>query len=113
MAQLAQGLGLDLPDALARDPELASDLFQGPRPAVVEPEAQLQNLALTRTQRLQHTLQLLLEHRERRGLCGSERVTILDEVPEVAVLFLADRRLQRDRAEERGVGKEGRYRWWA
>jgi hypothetical protein len=37
VAQLAQGLRLDLADPLAGDVELATDLLERPRPAVLEP----------------------------------------------------------------------------
>ncbi len=36
-----EGLRLDLPNALARDPELAADLFQRATAAIVQPEPQL------------------------------------------------------------------------
>src|SRR5207302_10380654 len=97
MAELAGRLRLDLADAFAGDAELLAHLFQGARAAVVEPEAQLEDLPLARRQGVEHPLQLLLQHRERGGLRRREGVLILDEVAEVAVLLLADRRLQRDR----------------
>src|SRR2546427_4774239 len=96
MAQLAQRLGLDLADPLAGHPELPADFLQRPGTAIIEPEAQLQHLALTRRQRLQHVLQLLLQHGERRRFGRREGVLVLDEVAQVAVFLFADGRLQRD-----------------
>src|SRR5438552_2763924 len=96
MAQLAQRLGLDLADPLAGHPELPADLLQRPGTAVIEPESQLQHLALARRERLQHVLQLLLQHGKRRRFGRREGVLVLDEVAKVAVFLFADGRLQRD-----------------
>src|SRR5262245_63261490 len=46
--QLLQGLGLDLADALARQPHHLADLLQGLRVPLVEPEPQAQHLLLLR-----------------------------------------------------------------
>jgi len=46
VAQLAQRLGLDLTDALARHVELLAHLLEGPGAPVLEPEAQLQHAPL-------------------------------------------------------------------
>ena len=46
MAQLAQGLGLDLTDPLARDVEVLADFFQRVVLAVAQAEAHLQHLTL-------------------------------------------------------------------
>ncbi len=46
MAQLRQGFGLDLADALASDAELASNLLKRAVATVLQPETQLQHLAL-------------------------------------------------------------------
>ena len=90
MPQLAQRLRFDLADAFPRHAELPADLLQGAGPTVVESEAELEHLALARRERLQHVLQLLLEHGERRRFRWSQGVLILDEVPQVAVLLFAD-----------------------
>src|SRR5947199_2861543 len=42
MAQLSEGLGLDLTDPFARDAEFAADLFQRPLASIFEAKAQLQ-----------------------------------------------------------------------
>ena len=46
MAQLGEGLGLDLADALAGHAEAAPDLLERAGPAVVEPEPQTHDLLL-------------------------------------------------------------------
>ena len=44
MAELAQRLGLDLPDPLTRDVEFPADFFQRSRSSVVQAEAKAQDL---------------------------------------------------------------------
>src|SRR4029079_4733619 len=97
MTQLAQRLGLDLADPLASDVELLADLFEGPGTPVLEAEPELQHASLATGQRVEHRLDLLLQELVRRGLGRRKCPAILDEVTEVRILFLADRRLERDR----------------
>src|SRR5438477_6959704 len=97
MAQLAEGLRLDLANSLACHVELATDLLQRARPAVLEPEPELEHASLATRQRVQHRLDLFLEELVRGRFGRSERAAILDEIAEVGVLLLADRRLERDR----------------
>src|SRR4030067_15102 len=59
--ELAQGLGLDLADALAGDLELLADLLEGVLVAVAQAEAHLEDPALAVRQRFQGLLDLLLE----------------------------------------------------
>ena len=54
VAQLAQRLGFDLADALARDGELLADFFERVLASVLHPEAHLDDLFLTRGEHLQH-----------------------------------------------------------
>jgi hypothetical protein len=76
MLQLADGLGLDLPDALAGDLEDAADLFERVGVAVADAVAQLDDLALAVGQRLEHLLDLVLEHLLRwRRLTGFSAVS--------------------------------------
>src|SRR5262249_34924418 len=56
MAQLSQGLGLDLADALARDFELLSDLLQRVVGVHLDAEAHAKHLRLARRQRAEHVL---------------------------------------------------------
>src|SRR2546430_271631 len=53
MAQLAQRLGFDLPDALARDVELLADFLQRVIGVHLDPEAHPKHLGLARRQRVQ------------------------------------------------------------
>ena len=88
--ELADGLGLDLADALARDFEDAADLFERVGVAVADAVAQLDDLALAVGQRLEDDVDPVLEHFLRgRGDGRIDRV-VLDEIAEVAVLALAD-----------------------
>ena len=50
MAQLAQGLGFNLPDPLPGHPEDLAYLLQGSGPAVLQSEAEAQNLLLPGSQ---------------------------------------------------------------
>src|SRR5216683_1071801 len=95
--QLAERLRLDLPDASAGDVELAPDLFEGAGASVLEAEPQLEDATLAAGEALEHALDLLLEELVRRGVRWREGLVVGDEVPEVRVFFLADRRLERDR----------------
>src|SRR5439155_6093005 len=77
VAQLAQRLGLDLADPLARDVELLADLLQRPGATVLQPEPQLKDPPLAARQRVQDRLHLLLEQLVRRGLRGRQSAAIL------------------------------------
>src|SRR5204863_9074033 len=80
-----------------RDVELASHFFEGARAPVLETEPQLEHAALAEREPLENALHLLLEQLVRCGVRWREGLVVGDEVAEVAVLFLADRRLERDR----------------
>src|SRR2546427_3730421 len=96
VAQLAEGLGLDLADPLPGDVELLADLLERSGPAILQAEPELQDAPLPAGQGVQHGLHLLLEQLVRGRLGGGQRAPVLDEVAEVRVLLLADRRLERD-----------------
>src|SRR5438552_1032109 len=95
--QLAQRLRLDLTDALACDVELTAHLFERAGAPVLETETQLQHAPLPAGESLEDRLDLLLEELVRRGIARRQGLVVGDEVPEVRILFLADRRLERDR----------------
>src|SRR5262249_34006242 len=97
MAQLAQRLGLDLANALARDGEILADFFERVLAAVGEAEAQPKHLLLARRERVQHLVGLLAQRQADDRIDGGHDLLVLDEVAEMAVFLLADRRLQRDR----------------
>src|SRR5206468_3198429 len=96
VAELAECLCLDLADPLAGDVELAADLLEGARSAVLQPEPELEHPPLATRQRVEHRFDLLLEELVGRRLGWGEGATVLDEVAEVGVLLLADRGLERD-----------------
>ena len=97
MAELAQGLRLDLADALTRDVELFADLLERAGAAVDDAEAQLEHLLLARGERVEHLHELLLEQREACRLARLGCVLVWDEVAQVGVLLLADRCFKRNR----------------
>ena len=94
MTQFAQRLCLDLADALARDVKLLADFLERMRAAVLQTEPQRQHLRLALCERPEHLFDLLLEqhHGSRVRRCGC--VVVGDEVAQMAVLFLADWRLE-------------------
>src|SRR5262249_40019598 len=94
--QLAERLGFNLADALARYVELLTDLFQGVLAAVAEAEPHLDDLLLARAERLHHGFRLLAQIQFNDGLRGRQHSAVFDEVAEMAVLFLADRGFERD-----------------
>src|SRR5690606_18161715 len=61
MPQLPQRLRLDLADALARDLEVLTDLFERVVALLADAEAHAEDLLLARRQRLEHAPRLLLE----------------------------------------------------
>src|SRR3990170_4840799 len=93
-AQLAQRLRLDLADPLAGDVELLADLLERPGTPVLQPEAELEHAPLAPGEGVEHRLHLFLEQLVRRRFGRGEGTTILDEVTEVGILLLADRRLE-------------------
>src|SRR3989337_4601139 len=96
VAELAEGLGLDLPDPLAGHGEVLADLLERVLAAIRQPEAEPQHLLLARGQRGQHLVRLLPEREADDGLHGRDHLLVLDEVAEVAVLLLPDPRLAAD-----------------
>src|SRR2546423_704207 len=92
--RLTERLLLDLSDALASYVELAPHLFEGAGAPVLETEPQLQHASLAAGQSFEDRLDLLLEELVRGGIARGERLVVGDEVPEVRVLFLADRCLE-------------------
>src|SRR5215831_13920911 len=96
MAELAEGLGLYLANALTGDREVLPHFLEGVLAAVGEPEAEPQHLLLARGERVQHLVGLLAQREPDHALHGRAHLLVLDEVAQVAVLFLADGRLEGD-----------------
>src|SRR5207245_9788133 len=61
VTQLAQRLGLDLPDALPRDREVLSNLFQRVVGVLADPKALAQDALLARREGLQRVVDLALQ----------------------------------------------------
>src|SRR6266852_9494233 len=91
MAELAERLGLDLPDALAGDGEVLAHFLQRVLAAVGEPEAESEHLFFTWRERVQNPVGLLAQGQPDHALHGRAHLLVLDEVAQVAVLLLADR----------------------
>src|SRR5437763_5159931 len=95
--ELLQRVVLDLANPLARDVERPADLLQRARAFAREPEAQLDHLALAGGQRRQRAAHVLPAQVLRGLLEGRLGRLVLDEVPQLGLLLLADRLLQRHR----------------
>src|ERR1035437_8771844 len=95
--ELGQGLGFDLTDALAGDAELLAHLFEGARALALEPEAQLDHLALAMRESREDLVQLLFLHDLAERFDRHGGLFVFDEVAELGVLFFADRRFEADR----------------
>src|SRR5690242_13453597 len=94
--QLAQRLRLDLADALARHRELLADLLERVIGVHADAEAHPQDPLLARGQRGEDARRRLAQIRLDRRVERQDRVLVLDEVAEMAVLLVADRRLEAD-----------------
>src|SRR5579871_5374166 len=97
MAQFAQGLGFDLANAFAGHTERLANLLERPLRAVLDSKTHPDDLLFPRTERSQHVGSPLLSVYVEERLRGRDLRLIFDEVAEVGISFLTDRRLQRDR----------------
>ncbi len=96
MLQLAQRLRLDLADALAGDAELLADLFQRVVGVHADAEAHAQHALLAGREAGKHPRRRLAQVRLDGGVDRQHRVLVLDEIAEIAILLVADRRLEAD-----------------
>src|SRR3989454_6838232 len=97
MTKLSERLGLDLADALARDREALTHLFERVLAAVADAEPHLDHFLLARRERLQRRLGLFLQIQIDDRFGRRHPLTILDEVAEMRIFLFANRRLERDR----------------
>src|SRR5262245_38082439 len=97
MLELAQRLCLDLADALTGHRKLLADLLQRMVGVHADAETHPQNTLFTRGKRSQHSRGGLPQVRLNRRVDWQHRVLVLNKVAEVAVLLVADRRLEADR----------------
>src|ERR1700688_4330068 len=97
MLELSQRLGLDLGDAFARDGELLADLFQRVIGVHADTETHAQYALLARRERGQHARRRLAKIRLNGSVDRQNRVLVFDEIAQMAVFLVADRRLEADR----------------
>src|SRR5262245_14722275 len=96
MAELSERLRLDLADALARHLEVLTDLLEGVVALLADAEAHPEDLLLARRQRLEHLPGLLGQVHVDDRLGRRDDALVLDEVAEMRIFFLSDRRLEAD-----------------
>src|SRR3712207_779791 len=97
VAELAECLGLYLTDALARHVEVLADLFERVLLAVrAESVAELDDDLLARAQGSEHCVRHLPQVRRHDRVGRAYARLVLDEVAEVRVLLLTNRRFKRD-----------------
>src|SRR5947209_2777747 len=96
MTQLAQRLCLYLADPLASDLEGLANFFERVLRTVFQSEAHLDHALFPLGQAAQHGRGLLLEIDVDNCFRRRDDGAILDEVTEMRIFFLADRRLERD-----------------
>src|SRR6185437_10763897 len=92
MLELAERLRLDLADALAGDRELLADLFQRVVGVHADAEAHAQHALLAGGERSQDAGRGLAQIGLDGGIERQDGVLVLDEVAEMAILLVADRR---------------------
>src|SRR5581483_4471799 len=97
MAQLAQCLGFNLADALARDGKALPYFLEGMLAAVVQPEAHLDHLLLARRGGFENCFGLFFQIDIDHRFGGRNHAPVLDEVTQVRILFFADGGFERDR----------------
>src|SRR5713101_3520372 len=97
LTQLAQCLGLDLTDSLARDSKLFADFLERVVGLLTDSEAHPEYLLFARRERCQNFACLLAEVALDRSLYRRGRELILDEVAQRTLFLVADRRLERNR----------------
>ena len=93
---MRHGLRLDLADALTGDAVDLTDLVEGLGLAVGQAEAHGDHAGLTLGEGVEHGVQLLLQKGEGHGVCGHDRLGVLDEVAEFAVAVFTQRGVQGD-----------------
>ena len=87
--QLADGLCLDLADALTGDAEVATHLFQRAGTAIVQTKAETDDLLFTGSQALESLIDLLGHHSAVSSLAGSLGILVGNEIAQRGILFLA------------------------
>src|SRR5581483_7888599 len=96
-AELLQALVLDLPDPLTRHVERAADLVERARLLAVQPVAKLEHPPLAVAERLEAPCERLRAEGRVGSLVRERRRLVLDELPELGLLLVAHRLLERHR----------------
>jgi hypothetical protein len=97
VAQLAQGLGFDLADALAGDVELFADFLQRVVSGHFDAKAHAQHLGFAGREGVEDVLDDAA-HRSVQGCVRwGQGVVVFDEVAQMGVVIVANRRFHRDR----------------
>src|SRR3954452_13309771 len=96
-SQLGQALLLELPDSLACDVEGAPQLLERGRRASIQPVAALEDLALATRKRFEKPAQRFVSQDRLDLLVGELVALVREEVTELGLTRLADRRRKRDR----------------
>ena len=94
MAQFAQGFGFDLAHAFTRDVELLAHIFQRARDAIFQAKAHDQHFALALIQPFQDFIHVLFEQVAAGAIHWPRHTVIFDKVAQIAVFFVADRRVE-------------------
>src|SRR5215469_10423107 len=94
VAQFAQRLSFNLPNALARYGERLADFFEGALIAVLKPESHANNAFLPRAELLQRRRHLLLEAHVHGCLRWRDYALVFDEITQVSVFLFTDRSLE-------------------
>src|SRR3989338_4907416 len=96
VAHLLENFSLDLTDTFTRDAEFLPDLLKSMPNAIFESKAHLDDLALTRREKLEHGVHILLLELPIGGIEGINGILIPNKVPELAILLRSHRSLERD-----------------
>src|SRR5690606_28281365 len=94
MLELAKSLGFNLPDAFAVHRELLADFLKRVVRIHADAESHAQDPFLARRQGGEHPRRRLAQIGLNGGVNRQDRVLVLDEVAEMRILFVSDRRLQ-------------------
>src|SRR5262245_38804319 len=97
VTQLAERLCFDLPDTLPGDGEARADFLERHVGTLPDAEAQAKHLLFPGGERAENLAGLAAQVGGDHGIGGGHRPLVLEEVAEMAVLLLPDRRLERDR----------------
>src|SRR5438105_410250 len=104
MPQFAKRFGFDLPNPFPGDAELTTDFLQRTLASVVQTKSQGDNAALTLGKRPKHVMYRVAQQGLRRLLDRRDCFSVLNQVPKLAILIVANRRCQADRVTRGAAG---------